>query len=610
MTANELRQKFLDFFKSKEHTIIPSASLVPENDPSVLFTTAGMHPLVPYLLGEKHPAGKRLVDAQKCVRTGDIDEVGDNRHLTFFEMLGNWSLGDYFKEDAIKLSWEFMTEPKWLGLDPQRIYVTVFKGEDGIPRDEDAIGIWKNIFTNAGISSEIAGDGEVIKENIRIIPLGKNDNFWIAKEIGPCGGDTEMFYDTRPDEGAFNGKFSDYVDNFRLIEIWNDVFMEFNKTADGKYEKLSQQNVDTGMGLERTLAVLNGKADVFETELFQPIFDKIKELSSKSYEPEAKSYRIIADHLKTATFMLADGVIPSNVKQGYVLRRLVRRAVRYGKQLGIENNFTKEIAKIVIRMYSNTYTELRENENKIFEELEKEENKFRKTLEQGLKEFENQKSKIKMQNDNAKLKIPGKVAFDLYQTYGFPLELIEELGREEGFSIDIGEYDKLFKEHQEKSRTASAGQFKGGLADTSDATKKLHTAAHLMLAALRKVLGDHVLQKGSNITTERLRFDFSHPEKLTPEEIKKVEDLVNKQIQKNLPVVCEENTLEEAKQEGAMGVFESKYGEKVKIYTINNFSKEICGGPHVDNTSELGKFKITKEESSSAGVRRIKAILE
>lgn len=643
MTAKELRQKYLDFFKSKGHTIIPSASLIPENDPSVLFTTAGMHPLIPYLMGEKHPAGKRLVSIQKCIRTVDIDDVGDNRHNTFFEMMGNWSLGDYFKKEAIEWSFEFLTDKKWLGLDPKRLYVTVFKGEQGIPRDEEAIRIWQETFSKAGIKAEAAKNDEIIKDDIRIIPLGVEDNFWIAGATGPCGGDTEMFYDTRPDEGVVEGKFSDLVKSFRLMEIWNNVFMEFNKTAEGKYEKLSSPNVDTGMGIERTLTVLNGKENVFETELFQSIFDKIKNVipspvEESNLDPSApvgmtnekeKNYRIIADHIKAATFMIADGALPSNVGRGYILRRLIRRAIRHGKILGIENNFTKNISESVLEIYGDFYKELIVNKDKIFDELEKEESKFRKTLEIGLKQFNKvtndylltQKGDFLVFQSGEKMvlssTLPGKIVFDLYTTYGFPIELTREIAKEKGLNIDEKGFEAELKKHQELSRTASAGMFKGGLADSGEKTTKLHTAAHLMLAALRQVLGTEVLQRGSNITAERLRFDFSHNTKMTPEQIAEVEKIVNEQIQKKLPVVCEEMTLEEAKKQGAMGIFESKYGEKVKVYTIgpsinlgSAFSREICGGPHVQNTGELGKFKIKKEESSSAGVRRIKAVLE
>lgn len=615
MTARELREKYLKFFESRGHTIIPSASLIPrETDASTLFTTAGMHPLVPYLLGEQHPGGKRVVNVQKCVRTGDIDEVGDNRHLTFFEMMGNWSFGDYFKKEAIEWSFEFLTDEKWLGLDKSRLYVTVFRGEEGIPRDEESIAIWKNVFKNAGIKAETAED-ENIKNNVRIIPLGVEDNFWIAGKTGPCGGDTEIFYDTKPEDGKLEGKFSDLVNSGRLIEIWNDVFMEFNKKEDGTIEKLEQRNVDTGMGLERTLAVLNGKEKVFETELFQPIFEKIKKDIPVQYYDNKTSYRIVADHIKASVFIISDGVIPSNVQRGYVLRRLIRRSILHGKLLGLENNFTKSIAETVIDIYGNFYKELEINKDKIFKELEKEESKFRTTLKKGLRLINKLKETAEWDDGNKKWKtdfLRGETIFKLHTEHGFPPELIkEEMERMDLYVAegDWKEYEDLFKKHQKLSQTASSGMFKGGLQDTSEETKKLHTAAHLMLAGLRKVLGEHVTQKGSNITAERLRFDFSHPEKMTPEQIKQVEDFVNDAIGQKLEVICDEMTLEEAKAQKAMGVFESKYGDKVKVYKIGDISNEICGGPHVKNTGELGHFKIQKEESSSAGVRRIKAIL-
>ncbi|MCX6744525.1 MAG: alanine--tRNA ligase [Candidatus Parcubacteria bacterium] len=626
LSANELRQKYLEFFKSKGHTIIPSASLIPENDPSSLFTTAGMQPLVPFLMGEKHPAGNRIVDVQKCLRTGDIEDVGDNRHNTFFEMLGNWSLGDYFKEDAIKWSWEFLTDKKWLGLDPNRLYVTVFKGEDNIPRDEVAIRVWQEVLANSGVSNGVANEDEMIKAGIRIIPLGKDDNFWIAGATGPCGGDTEMFYDTRPEEGEINAKFSDLVNNFRLMEIWNDVFMEFLKTADGKLEKLAQQNVDTGMGMERTITVLNGYTNIFETELFVPLLDKIAELSCKKYQDNERAFRIIVDHIKAATMILGDekGIMPSNVGAGYVLRRLIRRAVRYGKLLGIDEIFTFKIAEFVIDMYKDTYPEVKKNKEFVINQLTLEEEKFAKTLENGIKALKRIFAKaiggIDPENlpkgmiikDNV-IRVDGNEIFHIYETYGLPPELSQEIMTEWGIRFDeqtMKESNEAFIKHQELSRTASAGMFKGGLADSSEQTTKLHTAAHLMLAALRQVLGSDVFQKGSNITSERLRFDFNFGQKMTPEQLKKVEDLANEQIAKNIPVISQEMTLDEAKKEGAMGVFEHKYGDKVKVYTIGDFSKEICGGPHVDNTGVLGHFKIQKEESSSAGVRRIKAILE
>jgi alanyl-tRNA synthetase len=582
MTAKELRQKYLDFFQSKGHAIIPSASLIPENDPTVLFTTAGMHPLVPYLLGEKHPGGNKLANIQKCIRTGDIDEVGDATHHTFFEMMGNWSLGDYFKKEAIEWSWEFLTSEKWLGLDKNRLAISVFKGDDNAPFDQEAFGAWKNL----GVAEK------------RIAKLPKENNWW-GMETGPCGPDTEMFYwvgDPQKVPESFND------DNIQWVEIWNDVFMEFNKKIDGKLEPLQKKNVDTGMGLERTLAIINGLDDNYKTELFWPIIERIEKISGKKYADNKKSFRIIADHIKAATFILGDekAIIPSNVGQGYVLRRLIRRAIRCGKQLGIKKLFTFLAAEEVIRIYSEIYPELEKNKEFIVSQLTQEEEKFMETLERGLREFE----KVEHRG-----KISGVEAFNLYQTFGFPIEITKELAMEAKIKVDEDEFEKELTRHQELSRTASAGMFKGGLADAGEETTKLHTTAHLMLAALRKVLGEHVVQKGSNITSERLRFDFSHTEKMTEEEKKQVENLVNEAIEKKLPVTCEEMTPEEAKNQGAMGVFESKYGEKVKVYSVGDFSKEICGGPHVQNTGELGKFKIKKEESSSAGVRRIKAIL-
>jgi alanyl-tRNA synthetase len=648
MTAKELRERFLNFFEDKErgHVRIPSASLIPEKDESVkqetLFITAGMQPLIPYLLGKKHPAGDRLVDFQKCIRTKDIDEVGDNRHLTFFEMLGNWSLGNYFKEDAIKWSFEFLTDKKkGLGLDPKRLYVTVFKGEDGIPRDDESIKIWKEVFDKAGINAAVAGDDEVIEGDVRIIPLGKDDNFWIAGDTGPCGGDTEMFYDVSEKGDKLNGKFSDLVDTFRIMEVWNDVFIEFNKTEDGKYQKLEKPNVDTGMGLERTLKVVNGFDNIFQTDVLEPIIKKIEQMASPASITELDktdgddeyvvcppdklsliAKRIIADHVKAAIFIINDGVVPEKKGNGYIVRRLIRRAMVKAQKLGIKENFTANLAESVFEIYNSVYNF---DAARIKEELEKEESKFRLTLEKGLKELYkiikkyDQEIKPAIQwppKDMKKVSnytinaITPKEAFDLYQTYGFPLELINEELAQFALFIDENEFNEEFKKHQELSRTASAGQFKGGLADAGIETTRLHTAAHLMLAALRQVLGDHVQQKGSNITAERLRFDFSHPQKVTPEEIKKVEELVNGEISKKTPVQMKEMTVDEAKAVGATGVFEHKYGDKVKVYTIGDFSKEICGGPHVDNIGELGAFKIIKEEASSAGIRRIKAVLE
>ena len=604
MKANVLRQKYLDFFKENGHVVISSASLIPENDPTALFTTAGMHPLVPYLVGEKHPSGNRLASIQKCFRTVDIDEVGDKTHHTFFEMLGNWSLGDYFKEDAIHYSWKFLTSDKYLNLDKNRIAVSVFAGDSDAPYDEEAYGIWEKIYIENNLPIE------------RIAKLPKKNNWWGPAGItGPCGPDTEIFYWT--DEGSdAPGSFND--DNDSWVEIWNNVFMQYNKNAEGKYELLSQKNVDTGMGFERTLATLNNISDNYETELFTSIIKRIEELSGLSYksdEKTTKAMRVISDHIRAATFLIGDekGVTPSNTDQGYILRRLIRRAVRYGRLLGIKKeNWLQYVSHQVISDYGDFYSELIRNKDFIIDTLNKEEEKFNRTLEKGLIEF----------NKISGSDISAHDAFNLYQSYGFPLEITEELASEAGIKVDKTGFEQELKKHQDLSRTASAGKFKGGLADSSEETTRLHTAAHLLLAALRQVLGDHVVQKGSNITPERLRFDFSHSEKMTPEQIAKVEELVNEVIAAKLPINCEELSLEEAKSRGAMGVFDSKYGEKVKVYTAapqsvagqpdlaQAFSQEICGGPHVENTVILGKFKIQKEESSSAGVRRIKAVLE
>lgn len=584
MKASELKKKYFKFFKQKKHSLISSASLIPEHDPTVLFTTAGMHPLVPYLIGEKHPAGKRLVNVQKCIRTDDIDEVGNVSHLTFFEMLGNWSLGDYWKKEAIEWSYEFLTSKKWLSLDKNKLYVTVFKGDKDAPCDEESAKIWQSL----GIQKK------------RIFYLPKKDNWWgPAGSTGPCGPDTEMFIDTGKEKcgkdcrpGCSCGKY---------FEIWNDVFMQYNKTEEGKYEPLKQKNVDTGMGVERTIAMLQKKETVFEIEVFKPIMDKIKE---EAKQQNIKSMRTIADHLKAATFILAEKISPSNLDQGYILRRLIRKSIRHFRILGIEkDNFTAEIAKIVIQIYKDDYPELNKNKNFILEELEKEEKKFKKTLETGLREFN---KIIKKQS-----KITGKDAFILFSSYGFPLEMTEELAKERGLKINKKEFEKEFKKHQELSRAGAEKRFKGGLADSSEETKKLHTATHLLNEALKRVLKNNkIVQKGSNITPERLRFDFNFDRKLTEEEIKKVEEIVNKKIKEALEVKKQEMTLEEAKKKNAQGVFEHKYAEKVSVYSIGNFSKEICGGPHVKNTRELGNFKIKKEESSAAGIRRIKAILK
>ncbi len=582
MKSSELRQKFLDFFAKHGHKIIPSASLIPENDPTVLFTTAGMHPLVPYLLGQKHPEGKRLTSSQKCIRTGDIDDVGDDTHVTFFEMLGNWSLGDYWKEDAMKMSFEFLT--KELGIPLGRLAFTCFAGDKNAPKDEESAKIWESL----GVKKE------------RIAFLAKEDNWWgPAGKTGPCGPDTEMFYwklNDKPAPKVYDPKDKNWV------EIWNDVFMQYVKDENGNYLGASQKNVDTGMGLERTLAVLNGKENVYETDLFEPIIKKIEELSGKKYEDNKKLFRILADHAKASVFLASEGIVPSNVEQGYILRRLLRRAIRYGRILQMPEDFLTYLIKSVVAIYKDACPELAENEDGVIFIVRQEGKKFEKTLDNGLREFGKLES------------VSGKDAFNLYQTYGFPIEITEELAREKGLKIDIEEFKKELEKHQELSRTAGAGMFKGGLADASLETTKLHTAAHLMLAGLRKVLGEDVYQKGSNITAERLRFDFSYKEKMTGGQLKDVENFVNGIIKKDLPVSCEEMSLEKARELNAMGVFESKYGEKVKVYTIgsgdNAVSREICGGPHVGRTGILGHFRIQKEESSSSGVRRIKAILE
>ena len=593
ITADDLRKMYIDFFVSKGHKQISGASLIPENDPTVLFTTAGMHPLVPYILGAEHPQGKRLTDYQKCIRTGDIDSVGDPHHLTFFEMLGNWSLGDYFKEEAIEYSYEFLT--KVLEIDPERISVTVFAGDDEVPRDDIAAAKWQSL----GIPKE------------RIYYKGREDNWWgPAGETGPCGPDSEMFYDTGrpacgPDcaPGCSCGKY---------FEIWNDVFMGYRKEADGTYHEMERKCIDTGMGIERTVAVLNGKKSVYETEIFSGLLRGIEALCGKKYgenEADDVSMRIIADHTRTSVFILGDqkGIAPSNVGQGYILRRLIRRAVRHAKKLGINKPFLSELSKIVISQYEIPYPELAEHKAFIDHELVKEEEKFSDTLVKGEREFEKMLPNLLKGNSRV---ISGRLAFKLYDTYGFPIELTEELAKENGFTVDIKGFNEAFEKHQELSRAGAEQQFKGGLADHSELTTALHTATHLLHAALRKVLGTHVGQKGSNITAERLRFDFTHPEPMTKEQLKEVEDLVNEQIKRDLPVTVETMTLDEARKSGAIAFFDSKYGEKVTVYTIGDFSKEVCGGPHVTHTGDMGHFRILKEQSSSAGVRRIKAVLE
>ena len=592
MTSGELRSMWLNFFKSKGHAVIPSASVIPENDPTVLFTTAGMHPLVPYLLGSKHPAGTRLTDVQKCIRTGDIDEVGDASHLTFFEMLGNWSLGDYFKKEMIAWSWEFLTSPEYLGLDKDKLAFTVFEGEGDIPRDEEAANYWM--------------ENGVKKENIYFLP--REHNWWgPAGQTGPCGPDTEMFI--IKDQPPCGPDCSPACSCGRFLEIWNDVFMQYNKTADGQYVPMAKKNVDTGMGLERTVCTLNGCKTVYETDAFTNIIAKISELSGKHYDDDeatTKAFRIVADHLRTSTFIMGDprGVSPSNVDQGYVLRRLIRRAVRFGMELGMPEGFTAEIGKVVIDQYADVYPELKQNENFVLEQFKLEETRFARTLRQGEREFEKAVSRM---GENKV--IDGVVAFNLYATYGFPIEMTRELAKEHGLTVDEAGFEKHFAEHQKSSHAGAEQRFKGGLADSSAQSARLHTATHLLHAALRRVLGDEVAQKGSNITPERLRFDFSFGRKVTKDELAQVEALVNEWIKADVPVVMTETTVEDAKKEGAIGLFESKYGERVRMYTMGDYSKEICGGPHASHTGELVSFKILKEESSSAGVRRIKAVI-
>ncbi len=591
MKAADLRRKFIAFFESKGHRAIPSASLIPENDPTCLFTTAGMHPLVPYLMGAPHPAGTRLTDCQKCIRTGDIDEVGDPVHLTFFEMLGNWSLGDYFKEEAIRYSFEFLTSAEYLNIPLERFAVTVFAGDEDCPFDQEAFDLWRSL----GVAAE------------RIARCPKKDNWWgPAGQTGPCGPDTEMFYWTgkTPAPAVFD------PENKLWVEIWNDVFMQYNKNAAGVFEPMARRNVDTGMGLERVTAILQGKASCYETEVFAPAFARLDALRGAT-APACWTLgpaRIIADHLRAATFIMADGITPGNVDQAYVLRRLIRRAIREGRKLGIEGAFTPEIAQVYIDTLGEVYPELRANSARILEELAREEKQFALTLEKGTREFE--KLIARVPEHVTKKSVSGKNAFFLYETYGFPIELTTEMAAEHGFAVDAEGFRQAFEKHQELSRQGAEQKFKGGLADHSEATASLHTATHLLHAALRRVLGTHVEQRGSNITADRLRFDFSHEDKMTPEQIDEVARLVNESIRRDLPVECLEMTVEEAKAGGAIGLFESRYGERVKVYRAGDISCEICGGPHAGRTGELGNFRILKEESSSRGVRRIKAILE
>jgi len=586
MNAIELRRKYIEFFESHGHKAIPSAPVVPENDPTVLFTTAGMHPLVPYLLGQPHPQGKRLTDYQKCIRTGDIEDVGDNSHLTFFEMLGNWSLGDYFKEESIKMSYELLSDV--LGFDMNKISVTVFGGEEGIPRDDEAAAIWESV----GIPKE------------RIFYCGRKHNWWgPAGETGPCGPDTKIFYDTGKEKCS--EECNPACSCGKYLEIWNNVFMQYNKTKEGTFEPLAQKNVDTGMGLERVIGLLEGKSSVYETELFVAILNKIKELAKN---PNEKSARIIADHLRTSIFMIVDGVRPSNVDQGYILRRLLRRVIRHMRKIELNPDEIQVLVETFINeILQEMYPETLANKDTVIAVIKEEKDKFIKTLENGEKEFAKNVQKVKNAGET---KLAGEMVFRLYDTFGFPPEMTAELATENGLTIDMNEFEELFKKHQELSRAGAEQKFKGGLADHSEKTTAYHTATHLLHKALQIVLGPHATQKGSNLTAERLRFDFANPQKMTPEELKQVEDIVNEQIQRDLVVTCEEMTIEEAKASGATGLFESKYGDKVKVYTIGDFSKEICGGPHVERTGNMGHFKIKKEEACSSGVRRIKAILE
>lgn len=599
MTANELRSKYIEFFKSKNHVEISGQSLIPENDPSVLFTMAGMHPLVPYLLGEKHPAGTRLTDYQKCIRTGDIEEVGDPSHLTCFEMLGNWSLGDYFKKESIAFSYEFLTSKDWLALDPKKLSVTVFAGDENAPRDEEAAGYWK--------------ENGMPEDKIAYLPA--SDNWWAAGPTGPCGPDTEIFYwvgEGLPPVGSNKG-----TDSANWMEIWNNVFMQYNRVDEKTLLPLEKKNVDTGMGLERTNCILQGKKSVYLTEVFQPIIAKIEELSSYKYgsdEEKDKSVRIIADHARASVFIIGDvrGVSPDRVGAGYVLRRLIRRAVRHGMKLGIEKAFLAEVANVIIENFKCAYPELEQNAEKVRKELTAEEEKFRVTLSKGEAEFQKLLPNLMK---NPKKEISGKVAFRLYDTFGYPLELTQELGAENGFTVDVEGFKEAERKHQEASKSLDAGKAKGGLAEQSDTTTKYHTATHLLQQALVNVLGDQVAQKGSNINNERMRFDFTFERPMTKEEIQQVEDIVNAKIKEDLPVTMEIMSLEAAKAAGARALFTNKYGEDVKVYTIGKdakndwFSKEVCGGPHVQHTAQIGEFKIQKEQSSSAGVRRIRAVI-
>ncbi len=591
MDSHELREKYLEFFREKKHAILPSASLIPEDDPTVLFTTAGMHPLVPFLVGQPHPQGSRLVNCQKCIRTSDIDEVGDSTHLTFFEMLGNWSLGNYFKKEAIEWSYEFLTDPKWLGIDPEHLSVTCFEGDDEVPKDTESAEIWKNL----GIPED------------RIYFLPREDNWWgPAGETGPCGPDTEMFYDTgkkkcSPDckPGCSCGKY---------FEIWNDVFMTYNKTVAGTYEPLKQHNVDTGMGVERTVAILTGKSSIFDVETLAPIFSAIQRQADieEPTEEQLKSIRIVTDHIKAATFILADdkGVVPSNVEQGYIIRRLIRRAIRQGNLLNLEYQYFSELVRIVIDIYGDTYPELQRNSEFIFNQLEKEGKNFTKSLNRGLRKFNQIFSK--------KGEITGKDAFLLFTSFGFPIEMTKELAEEQGLIIDMIDFEKEFEEHRKLSRKSTEGKFKSGLADHSEKTTRLHTATHLLQASLRDVLGDHIQQKGSNITKDRTRFDFNHDKKLTQDERERVEQIINEKIEQDLPITRKMLTSDEARTMDILGFFEEEYSkhDKLSVYSVGDYSKELCSGPHVERTSQIGRFRLQKQKKIGTGMIRIYGFIE
>jgi alanyl-tRNA synthetase len=584
MDAKSFRQRYLDYFRSKDHAVIGGASLIPEHDPSVLFTTAGMHPLVPFLLGEPHPAGTRLTNCQKCLRTDDITEVGDEVHLTFFEMLGNWSLGDYWKAEAIQMSYEFLTDR--LGFEADRLYVTCFRGDEDAPRDMQAAEIWMALGIPEG----------------RITFLPKKDNWWgPAGATGPCGPDTEMFYDMHPDGPADETLVTNPS---RFWEVWNDVFMQYDKRADGTYAPLASQNVDTGLGLERVLAILQGVPSLYETELFVPLVD---ETLSLARSPNPFAVRVVADHVRAATFILAEGISPGNVDQPYIARRLIRRAVRYGREIGIEAHFLGGLAGVVIETMGDVYPELERNRDHICTALDDEETRFHRTLRRGEREFF---KAVELVKSGAQTVMPGDVVFRLYDTYGFPPELTQELAANQGLDADMDGFHTAFQAHQIKSRQGAAARFRGGLAERSPETVKLHAATHLLHESLRRVLGTHVEQRGSNITTERLRFDFSHPQKLTPEQVTEVQRLVNEQIARNLDITWEEMSVKSAQERGAIGLFQERYGERVKVYAIAGFSKEICGGPHVERTGELGHFRIVRQRSIGSGLRRIRAVLE